>query len=344
MVWLEVSIETDGEAAEAVAEALRPLAHQNSVALEQRGDESSLDPDALEPTVTVKIYVPEDDDTPAFRRRVEEILYHLNRLYPVPPPVFRHLAEADWANAWKAHYHPFRIGRRLLVRPSWWDDEDQVAGGQEQGASDTEAEGQRGRGDWEISQSTITNPQSEVARPGDIILRLDPGMAFGTGLHPTTQTCLQALEDVVTPGMRVLDVGTGSGILAIAAARLGASAVVAVDTDAVAVKTAKSNAAQNGVGQQIDVWQGSLASVPTGAWDVVVVNILATVVVELLVNGGLMNYVAPTGYLILSGIIDQQAADVRQAVRKVGGKVTQTFAVRDWVTYVVQRDDVQPDS
>lgn len=316
MVWLEVSIETDGEAAEAVAEALRPLAYQNSVALEQRGDETSLDPDALEPTVTVKIYVPEEDDTPAFRRRVEEILYHLNRLYPVPPPTFRHLAEADWANAWKAHYHPFRIGRRLLVRPSWWDEE-------EQGGSGAEEQG---------------SYEAAVERPGDIVLRLDPGMAFGTGLHPTTQTCLQALETVVTPGMRVLDVGTGSGILAIAAARLGAAAVVGVDTDAVAVKTAKANAAQNGVSQLVEVWQGSLASVSVEEWDVVVVNILATVVIELLANGGLMNYVAPDGYLILSGIIDQQAADVIKAVEAVGGKVIQTFAVRDWVTYLVQHN------
>lgn len=316
MVWLEVSIETDGEAAEAVAEALRPLAYQNSVALEQRGDETSLDPDALEPTVTVKIYVPEEDDTPAFRRRVEEILYHLNRLYPVPPPTFRHLAEADWANAWKAHYHPFRIGRRLLVRPSWWDEEEQGGNGAEE------------QGSYEAA----------VERPGDIVLRLDPGMAFGTGLHPTTQTCLQALETVVTPGMRVLDVGTGSGILAIAAARLGAAAVVGVDTDAVAVKTAKVNAAQNGVSQLVEVWQGSLASVSVEEWDVVVVNILATVVIELLANGGLMNYVAPDGYLILSGIIDQQAADVIKAVEAVGGKVIQTFAVRDWVTYLVQHN------
>ncbi len=321
MVWLEVSIETDGEAAEAVAEALRPLAYQNSVALEQRGDESSLDPDALEPTVTVKIYVPEEDDTPTFRRRVEEILYHLNRLYPVPPPTFRHLAEADWANAWKAHYHPFRIGRRLLVRPSWWDEEEQ---------KEQRSGGAEEQGGYEVV----------MEKPGDIVLRLDPGMAFGTGLHPTTQTCLQALEEVVTPGVRVLDVGTGSGILAIAAARLGAAAVVGVDTDAVAVKTAKSNAAQNGVGKQIEVWQGSLASVPAAEWDVVVVNILATVVIELLANGGLMDYVAPTGHLILSGIIDQQAADVTQAVRAVGGKGKKTFAVRDWVTYVVQHDAV----
>jgi ribosomal protein L11 methyltransferase len=318
VVWLEVSVETDGEAAEAVAEALRPLAYQNGVALEQRGDENSLDPEALEPQATVKIYVPEEDDTPAFRRRVEEILYHLNRLYPVAAPVFRHLAEADWANAWKAHYHPFRVGRRLLVRPSWEAEESEEWGVES--------------GEWR----KLRDPQSKIRDSDDVVITLDPGMAFGTGLHPTTQSCLQALEEVVTPGSPVLDVGTGSGILAIAAAKLGAATVVGVDTDAVAVKTARANAAQNGVSDRVQVWQGSLASVPAREWGVVVVNILATVIIQLLSEGGLMRYVAPTGHLVLSGIIEGQAADVQTAIQESGGKVVQTLTVRDWVTYVVQ--------
>jgi ribosomal protein L11 methyltransferase len=323
MVWLEVSVETDGEAAEAVAEALRPLAYQNGVALEQRGDETSLDPEALEPQVTVKIYVPEDGDTLAFRRRVEEILYHLNRLYPVAAPVFRLLAEADWANAWKAHYHSFRVGRRLVVRPSWEEEESE-----EWRVAALSTTG----GEW----GRIRNPRSKIRNSDDVVVTLDPGMAFGTGLHPTTQSCLEALEQVVVPGMAVLDVGTGSGILAIAAVKLGATTVVGVDTDAVAVKTARANAAQNGVNDSIQVWQGSLASVPAGEWDVVVVNILATVIIQLLAEGGLMQYVAPAGYLVLSGIIDQQAAGVGEAIEESGGQVIQTFTVRDWVTYVVQ--------
>jgi ribosomal protein L11 methyltransferase len=312
MLWLEISVETDGEAAEAVAEVLRPFAYQNSVALEQRGDESSLDPHALEPTVTVKIYLPEAEDTPALRQRIEEILYHLNRLYPIAAPRFRHLAEEDWANAWKAHYHPFRVGRHLLVRPSWWEEESRGA----------EEPGSRG----EI-----------VERPGDIVMTLDPGMAFGTGLHPTTQSCLLALEQVIRPGMTVLDVGTGSGILAIAAAKLGASSIVAVDTDAIAVSTAGANAAENGVADQIRIWQGSLDAVPLQPWDVVVVNILATVILELLAEGGLMGYVASGGALLLSGIIDQQAAAMEQAIAESGGEIIQMFTIRDWVTYLVRR-------
>ena len=178
MYWLEISVQTDGEGAEAVAEMLRPFAYQESVVLEQRGDETNLDPEALEPGVAVKIYVPEDDDTPELRRHIEEVLYHLGRLYPLPPPVFRELRDEDWANAWKEHYRPFRLGRRLRIRPTW-----------------------------------LAGEPDDDARPDDVTLVLDPGMAFGTGLHPTTQSCLRALEDLVQPGMTVLDAGTGSGIL-----------------------------------------------------------------------------------------------------------------------------------
>ncbi|HFE66812.1 MAG TPA: 50S ribosomal protein L11 methyltransferase, partial [Chloroflexi bacterium] len=113
MYWLEVSVVTDGEGAEAVAEALRPFAYDDGVVLEQWGDESDPDPDALETAVTVKIYLPEEEDTPAVRRRIEEIIYHMGRLYPLPEPLFRQLKEEDWANAWKENYHPFRVGNRI---------------------------------------------------------------------------------------------------------------------------------------------------------------------------------------------------------------------------------------
>ncbi|MBP6787507.1 MAG: 50S ribosomal protein L11 methyltransferase, partial [Candidatus Promineofilum sp.] len=267
MYWLEISVQTDGEGAEAVAEMLRPFAYQESVVLEQRGDETNLDPAALEPGVAVKIYVPEDDDSPELRRRVEEVLYHLGRLYPLPPPVFRELRDEDWANAWKEHYRPFRLGRRLRIRPTW-----------------------------------LAAEPDDDARPDDVTLVLDPGMAFGTGLHPTTQSCLRALEDLVQPGATVLDAGTGSGILAIAAARLGAAHIAAFDTDALAVRATQDNAAQNGVAERIHVWRGELdstaAAAGPGPWDIVVANILAPVIIQLLGKDGLLGYVAPDGSLI----------------------------------------------
>ena len=303
MYWLEISVQTDGEGAEAVAEMLRPFAYQESVVLEQRGDETNLDPEALEPGVAVKIYVPEDDDTPELRRRIEEVFYHLGRLYPLPPPVFRELRDEDWANAWKEHYRPFRLGRRLRIRPTW-----------------------------------LAGEPDDDARPDDVMLVLDPGMAFGTGLHPTTQSCLRALEDLVRPGATVLDAGTGSGILAIAAARLGATTIAAFDTDALAVRATLDNAAQNDVAERIHVWRGELAGVAEaagpGPWDIVVANILAPVIIRLLGEDGLLGYVAPDGYLILSGIIDEQGPDVEAALAAAGGQVRRIISAGDWVTYV----------
>ena len=164
--WLEVNVLTDGEGAEAVAEVLRPFAYNDGVVLEQLGDEANPEHDALETAVTVKIYIPEAEDTPQLRQRLEEIIYHMGRLYPIPPPTFRQLQEQDWANAWKAHYHPFRIGKRIWIQPSWLEN---------------------GR----------AADDGDLAQPEDVVLVLDPGMAFGTGLHPTTQMCLQALEDIV---------------------------------------------------------------------------------------------------------------------------------------------------
>ncbi|MBK8899973.1 MAG: 50S ribosomal protein L11 methyltransferase [Anaerolineaceae bacterium] len=301
--WLEVSVITDGEGAEAVAEVLRPFAYNDGVVLEQLGDETTPAPDALETAVTVKIYVPEGEDTPELRQRLEEILYHLGRLYPIPPPTFRQLKEEDWANAWKAHYHPFRIGKKVWIQPSW-------------------VENGRNAND------------GDFARPGDAVLVLDPGMAFGTGLHPTTQMCLQALEQEVKPGSSVLDVGTGSGILAIAAVKLGAGAVRAFDTDFLAVETTQSNAAQNNI-DTIQVHQGMLADVPLTRWDVVVVNILAHVIVSLLDDDRLLEYVAPEGRLILSGIIEEQLGMVETAVTLAGGYITEKIQVRDWVCLIV---------
>jgi ribosomal protein L11 methyltransferase len=304
MYWLEVSVVTDGEGAEAVAEALRPFAYNEGVALEQLGDAINPDPEALEAAVTVKIYRPEDEDTPAIRRRIEEVLYHLGRLYPLPPPTFRKLEEKDWANAWKEHYHPFRIGNRIWIQPSW-----QVL--------------------------DPTNAQEGHIRPQDVVLTLDPGMAFGTGLHPTTQMCLQALAQFVRPGMRLLDVGTGSGILAIAGAKLGAESLLAIDIDKVAVRTAIANAEQNDVLDRITIQLGTLPMVQEKGWDIVVVNILAPVIVTLLQEAKLLTYVAKDGHLILSGVIDQQAPDVAAAVADAGGEVEQRYTVRDWVTFIV---------
>lgn len=305
MYWLEVSVVTDGEGAEVVAEKLRPFAYQDGVVLEQLGDMSSAQEDAMETAVTVKIYIPDHEDTPALRRRIEEIIYFLGLLYPMPAPTFRKMEEEDWANSWKQHYHPFRIGKRFWIQPGW-----------------LEADASDGQ-------------QTAVA--DDIVLTLDPGMAFGTGLHPTTQMCLQALETVVEPGQTLFDLGTGSGILAIGAAKLGASRILAVDIDEVAIRTAVANAQLNQYEAELRFETGTLESVTERPWDIVVVNILAPVIIGLLNNSHLMEYVAPGGKLILSGIIDEQAEAVRQAVAAAGGQVEETLSITDWVAIVATR-------
>ena len=303
MYWLEVSVVTDGEGAEAVAEKLRPFAYNDGVVLEQLGDITSPDLEALATAVTVKIYLPEEQDTPHTRRRIEEVIYFLSRLYPIPPPTYRKLKEEDWANAWKEHYHPFRIGNKIWIQPSWLEDDAATA--------------------------------SFELQPEDVVLTLDPGMAFGTGLHPTTQMCLQALEELVAPQDSVFDVGTGSGILGIAAAKLGAANIFGIDVDKIAVQTAASNAQINEV-SYITLQQATLNDIPLTPWDIVVVNILAPVIISLLNEDGLMDYVQESGHLILSGIIDEQADDVKTAVRQAGGQVVKTMTVRDWVTLMAR--------
>ena len=303
--WLEVAVACDGEAAEAVAELLRPLAYGDSVVFEQRSDAGSLAEDALEPQVTVKIFIPGEQDSPEVRQNIRVALYFLGRLYPIPEPVFREMADKDWAHAWKEHYRPFRVGGRIWIQPSWM-------------------------------------PLSEGVNPDDIVLRLDPGMAFGTGLHPTTQLCLRALPELVRPGDAVLDVGTGSGILAIAAAKLGARRVIGVDTDGQAIRAAIENAIQNGVQERLEIREGSLDAVDEHDWHVVIVNILAPVIVGMLEGAsagrGLLEFLHREGQLLLSGIIDRQEEDVRQALRSAGATVVETQRVRDWVSLLARRE------
>ena len=301
MNWIEITLRVDGEAAEAVADLLQRYGHQG-VSVEQAGilpdlwDEDEVPaPDQL----IVRAYIPEDDRAPDAKTQLETALGHMCLMYPMPEPAYRVIEEEDWAEAWKAHYQPLRIGRHLLICPQWIDID---------------------------------------SAPDDIVISLDPGMAFGTGTHPTTQLCLQALEDLIAPTMRVLDLGCGSGILSIAAAKLGANQIVALDIDPIAVKTTKENAQQNGVDHQIIAQQGSLETIITSPrrFDLIVVNILAKIIIELC-DQHLGDTVRPGGKAIFSGIIDEQADEVETALRQTGLEPTARRQDGDWILIEASR-------
>jgi ribosomal protein L11 methyltransferase len=258
------------------------------------------------------------------RRQVEEALWHLRQIASIPEPLFRTVAEEQWANAWKEHFHVTRIGKRLVVKPSWRD-------------------------------------APRTSQADDIVLELDPGMAFGTGLHPTTQMCLLALEKYVRGGEHVLDLGTGSGILAIAAVKLGAAACLATDIDPVAVEAARANVSANHVSDRVQVEQGSLAQISNLStareyaksqisnvkgqategtfeicnlkFDILLVNILAKIIVELCAQG-LGEVVKPGGLVVFAGLIDTQEAEVREALKRAGLAVIERMQGKDWVGLV----------
>lgn len=300
--WLEVSMRVDGEAAEATAELLQRYGYQG-VAIEQEGimpDAWSDDEVPPPEQLTVRAYLPVDATLEDKQARLETALGHMRMMYPMPQPVYRQVAEADWAEAWKAHYQPVRLGRHMLVRPRWIDVE---------------------------------------AGPEDVVIALDPGMAFGTGTHPTTHLCLEALEDLTQPGAQVLDLGCGSGILAIAAAKLGAAHVLAVDIDPIAVRTTEENAEQNGVGGRISAQEGSLESVRGSArrFDLVAANLIAKIILTMS-EQGLGEIVRPGGVALFSGIIQEQADEVEAALRRCGLDPYKRRVMGDWVAIEARRN------
>jgi ribosomal protein L11 methyltransferase len=294
--WLEASVQVDGEAAEAVSEVFNRYGRGGVVLSTDFGNGSS---DTA--VVTVKTYLPLDEEGRKTRRRIEEALWHLGQIYPLPPPDFRELREDDWANAWKKHYHVLRVGQRIVIKPPW---------------------------------------QEHKPQPDEVVIELDPGMAFGTGLHPTTRMCLQALEEHLEPGARVLDLGTGSGILAIAAAKLGAGYVLALDNDPLAVKAARANVHSNGVQNLVAVEHGSLGKT-TEEFELVLVNILAKVIIGL-AGQGLIDRVQPTGLMVLAGIIEEQEAEVTAALREHGLDIIERRQEKDWVTLIGRRSTRNP--
>ena len=298
---MELSLVVDGELAEAIAEVLsRYLPDGVAIMATEIAPDSDGEGIPVGP-VRVCGYLPMDEQLEGTRQQIEEALWYLGRIRPVPAPQYQPITEINWVDAWKQHYHPIPIGRRLIVVPAWM----------------------------------------ESPEPDRIPIRMDPGMAFGTGTHPTTQLCLEALDERVIPGQEVIDVGCGSGILSIAALKLGARHALAVDVDPEAVANTQANATANGVTDRLEVRLGSVAEIRSGAFSIqkaplVLANILAPVLVRLL-EAGLANLLTPEGVLVLSGILEGQwdetkaPSPLQEALRVQGLRVIREMKSGDWV-------------
>ncbi len=288
MNWLEVSLTVNGELAEAVADVLARFA-PNGVTTEQAVTYNDAEDEgtAVGP-ITVRAYLPADEHLEEIRPRLEESLHYLGMIQALPAPTFTPVADQNWMEAWKARYQPIPIGKRLIIVPAWLESPDESR----------------------------------------LPIRIDPGMAFGTGTHPTTQLCLEFIEEFFTdrlvPGVghsltdrpiAVIDVGCGSGILSIGALKLGASFALGVDIDPASVQASRENAEANDIPkEQFFIGLGSVAEILKGGFPVrtaplVLANILAPVLVRLL-DAGMAELVEPGGSIVLSGILEEQAASV----------------------------------
>jgi ribosomal protein L11 methyltransferase len=301
MNWLEVSLFVDGEMAEAVAEVLARFA-PNGVIIESTAIEPDLEGEGR-PVGPLRVcaYLPADETVQAARREIEESLWHLGCIQPLPPPKFNPIQELNWADTWKKNYHPIPVGKRLIIVPAWLETPDKTR----------------------------------------IPIRIDPGMAFGTGTHPSTQLCLALLDDLTPPVGDIFDIGCGSGILSVAALKLGARRAFGVDIEADAVACAYENAKANGVEDQVEFSLGSLDVIKSGIFDIrqaplVVANILAHIL-HCLLDEGLGELIAPGGTLILSGILEEQVPDMLAKIEKIGFHVATHRQIDDWVAFAVQR-------
>lgn len=296
----------DPELAEAVSELLSRFV-SNGVVVESGVTYNDAEDEGT-PFGPVRVYgyLAIDEQIEETRQQVEEGLWHLgqiaaNALAPLPEATYRPIQDEDWMAAWKQHYHPIQIGKRLLILPAWIED----------------------------------------PRQGRIAVKIDPSMAFGTGTHPTTQLCMELLEETVQPGKPAIDIGCGSGILSIGAVKLGAAPVLAVDIDNASIRSTKENGQANAVLEKIETGLGSVKEIREGRFSIrhaplVLANILASVIIRLF-DDGLGELLEPGGRMVLSGILAEQAQGVVEAAEKKGLKKVDQRQIGDWVAIVMEK-------
>lgn len=297
---MEVSLKCSGELAEAVAEVFARYCPEGVVLDNVTRYDAEKHEHIPTGMMRVAAYLPQDDELESKKRSLEEALWYMGRIVPLPAPEFISIEDQDWMTVWKQNYQPLRVGKNWLILPAW-----------------------------------LELPEGETRR----VVRIDPAMAFGTGTHPSTQLCLLAIEDTIRPGQPVIDLGCGSGILSIAALKAGASQALAVDIDEQAVIATHANARINAIDEKVEAVQGSLADILTGKYSIqqaplVLANILAPVLIRLF-DEGLADLIAPGGKLVLAGILENQAEDVLSAARARGLNLIAKYQQEDWVGLVV---------
>ena len=314
MKWLALHIDTSPAGLEPVSAMLEDLGIEGLV-IEDEGDfrdflehnrqywdyvDEELD-QSMTGKCRITFYVEESDQGFTTVAAVRIAMADLKKEHPEYAPLLMTMdgiEDADWENNWKAFYKPMEIGERLIVIPDW-----------------------------------------EEADPhGRVALRMNPGLTFGTGSHATTRLCLRALEKLVHPGMKVLDLGCGSGILSIAALLLGADSAFACDIDEKAVDVAYENAALNGVGREkYTVRAGDVTSDQRlrkemgGSWDIVVANIVSDVIIALAPTVG--ELLAENGVFICSGIIDDRAEEVKGKLEEAGFAILESRSSEGWFSF-----------
>ena len=291
--WLELSVRAPREFVEPLTSLFLKYGHAG-VAVEEPG---GFNPDEGESPpdtghVRVMTYLPVGPTTKSREGSIDVGVRLMAQLGPVSRLRSREVDESDWQDAWREHFHILRVGSRTVIVPTW---------------------------------------RSYEPAEADVVIELDPGMAFGTGHHPTTTMCLAALEELVEPGCSVMDLGCGSGILSIASAKLGASEVLALDLDATAVETATANVRQNGVGAVVAVDEGTLPhpSLRPGGYDIVVANISSTVIGDLAPS--IARATGPGGAVVASGVLEQARGQVVERLNEAGLSLDRVDVDGDWV-------------
>lgn len=309
--WQQVSISVTREAVEATANLFCEAGARNGVEI----DDPLLLKELKEHTtwelcdlpmpeeteiVTVSAYYPEDEELSGRLSTIKEGLSEIEKRigsFQIGQLRFRKVSEKDWANEWKQYFHTTKIGSQIVIKPDW---------------------------------------ESYTPTAEEKVIELDPGMAFGTGTHATTRMCIERLEELVTPNIDVYDVGTGSGILAMTAALMGARSIHAIDIDGKAVEVAKENIAKNHLSNRITVKKGNLLDDADEKADLIVANIIADIIITLLPDA--FKKLRQGGLFLASGVIKERLCDVEKAARQHGFAVLDVKNRAGWTAITMRKD------